>query len=462
MRFCQTLVTIVVSTMTLAGCGLQAELSSEPARLSGRVGVEYADFEPAPSGVSTNDHRFPDITGTIGDDDALEMDPFPVAQTATLADQLTISDVRAPAPVVMSWQPNEPPITGTWLLQQGGMLATFVQGLATFGVTTDVTAMIINEDGTGRLFLRDRLTGTKDSLRMFALYDGETLVLDFAAEDTTDTVFNTAIEDYTYFFPVVVTDDQALGIADEDGHVALFTREVELPVGVTGGELIVDEVFDGLPAPQFFGDLVLFDGNLVYNSGAEGMMEVFDLDTDSLGAPLGPTSSRLVQTVQDEFLWTHCGCGGSRDAFERTLSTLVDTVSSEDEMGGPITFRAMAYDPIADRLWLHGRPFDNQLGQFFIMNTNGEPDVIERKISFNRDLRALSFDWEGQEVWGIATIASQAVVRLDPQTGQVIESYEPPVDGVSYSGLTFDEEFMYLLGTTPAGNGVIYRMLRPE
>jgi hypothetical protein len=346
---------------------------------------------------------------------------------------------------------------GNWLLESGSMLPTFVTGLATFGTTTDVTAMVLNNDGTGRVYFRDRLTGTIDGVRAFALFDGDTLVLDFAAETTTDVVFNIALEDYTFFFPVVVRKPDTLGIADEEGNVAIFSRQEDLPPDVISGQLEVVDQFTGVPAPQFFSDMVVFNGDLAYAGPSN--LETFDLTTDTVGDPLGSTSSRLLQTTQNGFLWTHCGCGGSRDAFKRTLTTVVDTVSSEDEMGGPITFRAMAYDPTGDRLWLHGRPFDSQFGQFFIVNTNGEPDIVEDEMSFNRDLRALAFD--GTELWGIATVVSQTVVRIDPATGKVLDSFEVPDEDTSWSGLVFAGSHMYLLGTNLAGEGVIYRVAHP-
>jgi len=451
--------------LLIAGCGFQPAHTSDLAEVASRVEQQLGGLQPDPAAPDGKQdapgevEEAPNVLPVVSDEGPAP-DAVPGAQQVSPSPMPVTSDQTLP--VVYPWRPSEPQPTGTWLLEQGNMLPTFVAGLATFGTTTDVTALILNEDGTGRVFLRDRLTGANDCVRVFAIYNGETLALDFAAETTTDVQFNVAIEDYTYFFPVVVPTHDSLGLADENGLIALFSRQTELPAEVTCGELVVDERFDGLPAPQFFSDLVLFNGDLVYNSGSAGQIEAFDLDTDTLGTPLGPTSSRLIQTVQDGFFWTHCGCGGSRDAFKRTLSTVVDTVSSENEMGGAITFRAMAYDQLNDRLWLHGRPFDNQFGQFFIVNTNGEPDIVEDTISFNRDLRALSYDFGGPDLWGIVTVASQVVVQIDPTTGKVLESYEVPDEDVSWSGLTFDEEFMYLLGTDLAGDGVLLRVLRPQ
>lgn len=353
------------------------------------------------------------------------------------------------SPAPMPW--------GTWLLESGSMLPNFVTGLATFGQTADVIGLTLNQDGTGRIFLRDRLTEALDSVRTFVLFDGNTLVLDFAAELSEAFRFNLAITDTTFFFPVVVAERNRLGLADEEGRIAIFSGQSMLPPEVTGGTLQVVDRFEGLPLPVFFSDLVLFNGDLVYSTSSQ--IEAFDLDTDTLTTPLGATSSRLVQTTQGGFLWTHCGCGGSRDAFKRTLLIVFETVSSESEMGGPITMRAMAYDAIDDRLWIHGRPFDSQFGSFFVVNTNGEPDLVERVVSFNRDLRALAFD--GAELWGIVTIATQSVVKIDPDTGMVVESYQVPDEAVSWGGPVFEGAHMYLLGSDSANEGVIFRVARP-
>jgi hypothetical protein len=363
------------------------------------------------------------------------------------------------APSIQSYAPPE--LVGTWVVDSGSLMTDFVAGLATFGVTADVTAIRIGSDGTGNVWLRDRLTGTKDRVQAYVLFDDDdnTLVFDFAAELTTDVTFNLALERYTYIFPLVMADGPRLRFADEEGRIANFSYRVEIPDSLDCEVLDVIERYDGVPAPQFFSDMTTFQGDLMYASGT-GQLERFQLASQSIGTPFGPVSSRLPQTSQGSTFWTHCGCGGSRDAFRRSLTTLFDTVSSEDEMGGPITFRAMAYDPAADRLWLHGRPFDSQFGQFYVMNTNGEPDLIEQTLSFNRDLRALAFD--GGYLWGIVTVASQSVVAIDPATAKVAQSWEIPDVDVSWSGLEFAGGSMYMIGTDLSGDGVMVRMAIPS
>ncbi len=345
-----------------------------------------------------------------------------------------------------SHEAPEPLPFGTWLLEGGATLTTFID-------QADVTAMILNEDGTGRVFLTDRFTGARDCVQAFNVYDGQTLVVDFTADPNITFGINRF-----FTFPVVAVDHGALGLADESGEVAWFSRQSQLPDDVTCGELEIQRTFTNLPAPQFFSDMVHFNGDLVYSTSTN--IERFDLNTNRMGVPLGPTSGRLVQTVQGDHFWTHCGCGGSRDAFRRNLTNIFDTVSSESEMGGATTMRALAYNSVEDLLWIHGRPFDSQFGQFFLVDTRSEPDVVVETLSFNRDLRALAFD--GTDMWGIVQIASQTVVRINTITGEVFESYEIPDEDVTWSGLSIDPFSMYLLGTDASGAGVIAKVKTPR
>ncbi|HPF39665.1 MAG TPA: hypothetical protein P5081_09680 [Phycisphaerae bacterium] len=399
--------------------------------------------------------------------DPLDMN-LPESGQAPNGDPSGVGDPNVPTPTpepcvncgdapCVNCEPVEPQPFGVWLLESGGMLSTMVQGASTAGVTTDVTALILNEDGTGRVFFRDRLTGMKDSVRVLAIYDDDAIALDFAAEPTIDFVYNLAITAKTFVFPFVVFDEDSLSIGDETGAIAIFSRQSSLPADATPSALTMVDRFDNLPAPNFFSDLALLGDDLLYTG--RDQLEAFRLTTDAMTTSPGPTLSRHVQTVQDNHLWTHCGCGGSKDAYMRTLTSVADTINSESELGGAITMRAMAYEPMTDRLWIHGRDFANSTGRFYIVDTNAEPDTLERTIPFNRDVRGLAFD--GTDMWAIATLAAQSIVRIDATTGETIETYETPDEGVSWAGIVFDGDFMYLLGTDLDGEGVILRVERP-
>ena len=337
-------------------------------------------------------------------------------------------------------RPNRSPY-GIWLLQDGHMLDGY------FGFNVSARALILDASGHGRVFLHDLQTGTIDCTRVLNLFDGETLALDFSIEQHVFPRHGSVL------FPLVFVEDDLLGLGDENGVIALFSRETELPPDVTCGELTVTEQFVNLPAPQFFTDLVLFDGDLVYSAASTSQIERFDLATKTMGAPLAPVNNRHVQTSQGNHFWTHCGCGGSRDAFRRDLNTVFDTVSSEDELGGAFTMRAMAYDPVMAQLWLHGRAFSGNRGAVQNVDTSGEPDQLVQTFSFDRDLRALGFDWTS--MWAIEAFVSQTIVRIDMTTGKVAESFEVPNEDVQWNGLVFDTVNMYLLGTDPSGMGII-------
>ncbi len=55
-------------------------------------------------------------------------------------------------------------------------------------------------------------------------------------------------------------------------------------------------------------------------------------------------------------------------------------------------------------------------------------------------------------------MATQTVVRIDPSTGAVLQSYEVPDVDVSWAGLEFVGSTMYMLGTDLDGNGAIYAL----
>ena len=69
--------------------------------------------------------------------------------------------------------------------------------------------------------------------------------------------------------------------------------------------------------------------------------------------------------------------------------------------------------------------------------------------------------FDGTHLWGITTIASQVVVKIDPATAEVLESYELPDENVSWNGLEVDGSHIYMLGLDLAGEGVIVRLNLP-
>lgn len=368
--------------------------------------------------------------------------PVPFAQYA-----LRAASIEGPSP--------SGPIRGTWQLRSGIMLPNFDANL-------EVTGMVLDDGGMGRVFFRDLLTGANDCVRiLYLFYNNDTLLIDFVRERSLR--FH---PERTNIFPTVVIDGDFLGLADGSGNIALFSREDALPADVSCGALQVVELFTNIPVPSFFSGLVLFNGDLVYNS-TNNQIEVFDLATDSIIAPLAPTNNRFIQTTQSvavpPHFWHHCACGGSPDIFRSNLTTVFDTIHTANDLGRQITIRAAAFLPTTNRLWLHGLgPANGGRFVFLIVDANAEPDVLEQAIDFNRSVRGLVFD--GTDLWAFVTMATQSVARIDPGTGRVVETFEVPDEDVStWVGIAFEGDHMYLLGisATNLTGSVLYRVMRP-
>lgn len=346
-------------------------------------------------------------------------------------------------------------IRGTWQLRSGIMLPNFDANL-------EVTGLVLDDDGMGRVFFRDLLTGANDCVRiLYLFYNNDTLLIDFVRERSLR-----MHAERTNIFPTVVIDGDFLGLADGAGNIALFSREDALPAEMSCGALQVVELFSNIPVPSFFSGLVLFNGDLIYNS-TNNQIEVFDLATDSIAAPLAPTNSRFIQTTQSVAIpphfWHHCACGGSPDISRSNLTTVFDTVHTTNDLSRQITIRAAAFLPTTNRLWLHG--FGQANGGrfvFLIVDSNAEPDVLEQVIDFNREVRGLAFD--GTDLWGFVTMATRSVARINPVTGKVVETFEVPDEDVAtWVGIAFEGAHMYLLGiaNTNSTGPVLYRVVRP-
>jgi hypothetical protein len=92
-----------------------------------------------------------------------------------------------------------------------------------------------------------------------------------------------------------------------------------------------------------------------------------------------------------------------------------------------------------------------------VVNTGVEPDVLVRSVQFDRPLRSLKFD--GTDFWGIVEVLTASVVRIDATTGRILETFELPDEDVTWLGLTFVDDDLYLLGYEASGDnrGVIVK-----
>ncbi|MHC5108886.1 MAG: hypothetical protein ACYTHJ_03290 [Planctomycetota bacterium] len=128
------------------------------------------------------------------------------------ADRIPIRELLVEELAVEQLSANRriPRIEGQWLVEEG-QLAPKIDA------NTRLIALKLDEGGTGRVFLRDVATDAVDCVRVFHLFDGETLIVDLIREPSTFFLPDNAI-----IFPVVVVEPNMLGLAPIPGESPFF------------------------------------------------------------------------------------------------------------------------------------------------------------------------------------------------------------------------------------------------
>lgn len=226
------------------------------------------------------------------------------------------------------------------------------------------------------------------------------------------------------------------------------------PADLTLGASVIAARIDGLPQPTDHTGLVIRGGDLNYSS-VLGSVERIIAATGVVGAPVGGALQRHVQAAQQVGFWSHCACDGSQEAKLQNPSggMTFDTVHTGTDLDAPLMIRGLAYIAEAGDLWLHGESADH--GQMFaIVAADREPDVLIKTIPFDTQLQGLTY--HNGELWAIASLLTRSIVCINPANGKLTATYEVPDENVRWIGLSFDDEGkLFMLGTTPAAEGVI-------
>jgi hypothetical protein len=167
----------------------------------------------------------------------------------------------------------------------------------------------------------------------------------------------------------------------------------------------------------------------------------------------------MVHAAQGTDFWTHCRCGGSQDAQRRTQAdAAVDLVDSEVDLLEQISVRAIAWDPAASVLWLHGHGREDSVARFLKVDSNSEPDVLLDVADFDVSFRSMA--WDGTHMWAVTD--AQNIVRIDLWTFQAVATYDSPDVTVEWIGIASAPasagggNSLYLIGRdTISGLGVL-------
>jgi hypothetical protein len=213
--------------------------------------------------------------------------------------------------------------------------------------------------------------------------------------------------------------------------------------------------FTDLPVPG--SDVAYLDGNLYFMSIAGGMspkLESVAAETGELDMPMPAGARPIVHAAQPDGIWGTCGCGSNTDSMLTMPGEVgpTDTVDTAD-FNQPISIERMAYDAVGKNLWLHG--WSDSTGYVFMqVDAAAEPDVLLDTVPFDAFMTGVAF-YKG-DLWALAAVLTQSIVRIDPATGEIVASYEVPNDATTWTGLTFDDAGrLYLLGETSEEKGVI-------
>jgi hypothetical protein len=230
--------------------------------------------------------------------------------------------------------------------------------------------------------------------------------------------------------------------------------------GGDGGDanLPVTATFDlGALFPHSFTGLA-YDGTFLwFEDDVGGQVYPVNPDTGAVGAPIALGPSPHVHAVQADAFWTHCGCGGSREAQLRTKTdTLLDEISTETELGFPLGLRVrgIAFDSVAGIVWLHGQDRETDVRQFVGVDASGEPDVTVSGSTFDSSIRSMT--WDGAHMWALADGAGgQVVERIDMTTFEVVQQFAAPRSDVDWQGIASVAGRLFLVGTTAATTGIL-------
>lgn len=321
-------------------------------------------------------------------------------------------------------------VAGIWEHTSGGAGLSLLED----STGSEPQFVTLDLDGTGRLNLFDPDTG---ALRCggFSYSQGSGLTVDLAPFGQSSQVWLAAV------------DGDTMTLTDASGTSSTFARASAVDEAFECKSFAENQRFEGLPEPDNFGGLA-FDGTSLWYE-EDNTAEIFPVSptTGAVGTPvtIGFSQFTHVHAMQGADFWAHCGCGGSQEAQRRTMAGVeVDEVDTDNDLGVEIGVRAIAYDPGASKLYLHGFRRDGQGGRLLEVNSDAEPDVLLAEKVLDVSLRSMTFD--GTHLWAVSGFGETAVVlQIEPVNAAILATYENPDKDLTLQGIASVGTDLFLL-----------------
>jgi hypothetical protein len=247
-----------------------------------------------------------------------------------------------------------------------------------------------------------------------------------------------------------VAGPDALELTDASGALTRFERASAVEAAFECVELPETRRFTGLPKPNYWTGLAYDGTSLWYEAEAGGVYPV-DPATGNVGTPASLVAPFThVHAVQGGDFWTHCACGGSREAWRVTAAgVFVDEVRPGSDFGSELSVDAIARDDVGAALWLYGYSYEAQTRRLLQVQSDLEPDVLLASVDVGFYVRALT--WDGSALFGLQ---GTTLYRIDPLTGLVTATYTLPDSTVEWYGVAAANGELWVVGRS-GGDGVL-------
>lgn len=251
-------------------------------------------------------------------------------------------------------------------------------------------------------------------------------------------------EDFRFARP----DATTLELIDTQERISTFTLVDQIPPESDCRTFTVVNRFDeGIEQPVLFeGGMAFAATRLFYTSNpASGLPHIISLnpETGVHGTPIEFEPGEPVfqiQAAQGGEFWTADDAIATRQAPNGPVTDFV----AQQVLGVRPELRALAFDPANLRLILLNFNRDesrNELIQVFLGIT---PHFVVTRVPC--DISGVSsMTWDGSSLW---MIANSVIARVNPFTGQVLDSFESPDRDFFFTGIAADlsQPRLFLLG----------------
>lgn len=329
------------------------------------------------------------------------------------------NDAQSSQQLVGSWQPGE------------GSLFWFFPGVESL-------VLQLRDDSTGELVFQEPQSGALACLDLiYAPLSDDAVFIDIEVFDEVS-----AFQPKNFAF---VVEGDALTLTDNLGRSQTFTKLEAIPAGAEcsafsemalSAELDVDPLSDtGLA----------WDGTSLWfgaDGGLDDQLVPYVVATGSLGVPIDlPSNVADVHAYDGTLLWFRTGVGYV--ASQRNFADVeIDSIDTDLDLGHRLSITAMAWD--GTDLWLAGE--SNTSGERQLLQVDADTKTLVNQHDFPLELNALA--WDGTHFWGILPESPSPLVQIDPDTWQVVATYEIPGYGqllTRYLGIAAVGEDLYVL-----------------